>query len=40
VPLGSLKKARQALHAAGADLVLDSVADLVPALEKVALQSR
>ena len=26
--------AREALHAAGADLVIDSVADLVPALEK------
>jgi phosphonoacetaldehyde hydrolase len=40
VPSGDLKKAREALHAAGADLVLDSVADLVPMLEKVALQSR
>jgi phosphonoacetaldehyde hydrolase len=39
-PVGALKKAREALHAAGADLVLDSVADLVPMLEQVALQSR
>ncbi len=30
----SIHEAREALRAAGADLVLDSVADLVPALEK------
>ncbi|HTC44582.1 MAG TPA: phosphonoacetaldehyde hydrolase [Steroidobacteraceae bacterium] len=40
VPAGGLKRAREALHAAGADLVLDSVADLVPMLEQVTLQSR
>jgi phosphonoacetaldehyde hydrolase len=39
-PVGARKQAREALHAAGADLVLDSVADLVPMLEKVAVQSR
>jgi len=32
--------ARQALLAAGADLVIDSVADLVPALERVAEDAR
>jgi phosphonoacetaldehyde hydrolase len=34
IPDANLKAARAALHAAGADLVLDSVADLVPLLEK------
>lgn len=34
VPDANLKAARAALHAAGADLVLDSVADLVPLLQK------
>lgn len=33
---GRLEAARKALHSAGADLVLDSVADLVPALEEIA----
>jgi phosphonoacetaldehyde hydrolase len=33
-----LRTARRALLAAGADLVLDSVADLVPALERAAVQ--
>jgi phosphonoacetaldehyde hydrolase len=34
IPAANLKAAREALQAAGADLVLDSVADLVPMLEK------
>jgi phosphonoacetaldehyde hydrolase len=34
IPDANLKTARAALHAAGADLVLDSVADLVPLLQK------
>jgi len=34
IPDANLKAARAALRAAGADLVLDSVADLVPLLEK------
>ena len=34
IPAANLKAAREALQAAGADLVLDSVADLVPTLEK------
>jgi phosphonoacetaldehyde hydrolase len=34
IPDANLKAARAALQAAGADLVLDSVADLVPMLEK------
>jgi phosphonoacetaldehyde hydrolase len=29
-----LRAAREALHSAGAELVLDSVADLIPALER------
>jgi len=33
-----MQAAREALHSAGADLVLDSVADLVPALESAALR--
>jgi phosphonoacetaldehyde hydrolase len=34
IPTAKLKAAREALRAAGADLVLDSVADLVPMLER------
>jgi phosphonoacetaldehyde hydrolase len=37
---GRIEAARQELREAGADLVLDSVADLVPALERVAPYSR
>ena len=36
IPAENRKAARDALHAAGADLVLDSVADLVPMLELAA----
>jgi phosphonoacetaldehyde hydrolase len=36
VPAAQLQAARAALRAAGADLVLDSVADLVPMLEQAA----
>lgn len=35
-----LKAAREALQRAGADLVLDSVADLVPALEQASARAR
>jgi phosphonoacetaldehyde hydrolase len=34
IPAENLKAAREALRASGADLVLDSVADLVPMLER------
>lgn len=34
IPAANLQAAREVLHAAGADLVIDSVADLVPSLEK------